>query len=504
MNRRAFLGLAAVTGVATAVGGDATTPSAPPSPAQWARLAATLRGRLVRPGARTYPVDKLLYDPRFDALAPAAIAFCATPTDVARVIAFARTHGVELAVRAGGHSYAGYSSGTGRLVIDVTPMAGVVAAPRPGGVARVGAGARLVDVYNTLAHAGQLVPAGSCPTVGVGGLALGGGVGVFSRRYGLTSDQVTALTIVTADGAVRRVSPANDPALYWACRGGGGGNFGVVTQLELATHAIPTITLFTYEYPWGAAHDVLGAWQRWTEALDPAVWSNCQLLTGAGTRTVRVAGVACAPVSQTAAWLAPLLRQARPLGPGFLGGDAYLRTMMVEAGCAALTVAACHLDTHPPGALSRDPFEASSSYVARPMGDARLSAVVSVVDALASELPALGGGLVFDALGGAVNAVAPAATAFVHRSFLASIQSSFTWSSSTPSTEIQGGRRWLARVRSAVYDATTGAYQNYIDPTLPSWPRAYYGENLPRLSRVKASYDPDGVFRFAQSIPPAP
>ena len=165
MNRRAFLGLAAVTGVATAVGGDATTPSAPPSPAQWARLAATLRGRLVRPGARTYPVDKLLYDPRFDALAPAAIAFCATPTDVARVIAFARTHGVELAVRAGGHSYAGYSSGTGRLVIDVTPMAGVVAAPRPGGVARVGAGARLVDVYHTLGHAGQLVPAGSCPSV---------------------------------------------------------------------------------------------------------------------------------------------------------------------------------------------------------------------------------------------------------------------------------------------------------------------------------------------------
>lgn len=177
--------------------------------------------------------------------------------------------------------------------------------------------------------------------------------------------------------------------------------------------------------------------------------------------------------------------------------------MMIEAGCAGLSVAACHLDTHPPGVLSRQAFVASSSYVAAPMGDARLAAVVSVVDDLAATLPSLGGGLVFDALGGRVNQVPATATAFVHRDFLCSIQSSFNWSTGTPSSQVRAGPAWLAHVRDAVYDASTGAYQNYIDPTLSDWPGAYYGENLARLRSVKRAVDPDDVFRFAQSIPPA-
>jgi FAD binding domain/Berberine and berberine like len=514
IDRRSFLLATAsgAAGVAVAAGTSGAAEGATPVPedvpsgasaAQWARFASTLTGHLVRPGMPSYATSKLLYDPRFDGLAPVGLAYCATPSDVARTIAFGRSHGYRLAVRSGGHSYAGYSSGTGRLVIDVTSMAGVVPAAAPGATARVGAGARLIDVYNTLGHAGQLVPGGSCPTVGVAGLTLGGGVGVFARRYGLAADNVTALTVVTADGVVRTCSASRDQALYWACRGGGGGNFGVVTSFEFSTHQMPDVTLFTYDFDWDAAHDVLGAWQHWTRAVNPAVWSNCQLLSGAGTSSVRVAGVSCASTAQTAAWLAPLLAQVRP-AYSFVGPEAYQRAMMIEAGCSGLTVAACHLDTHPPGVLSRQAFVASSSYVAAPMRDARLAAVVSVVDDLAAELRALGGGLVFDALGGRVNQVPPTATAFVHRDFLCSIQSSFSWSTVTPSSQIRAGSAWLARVRSAVYDPATGAYQNYIDPTLPEWPHAYYGENLPRLMSVKRAVDPDRVFSFAQSIPPAP
>ncbi len=473
------------------------------SAAEWARFAATLTGRLVRPGTPAYATSKLLYDPRFDGLAPVGLAYCASPSDVARTIAFSRAHGYRLAVRAGGHSYAGYSSGTGRLVVDVTSMAGVAAASAPGGTARVGAGVRLIDVYNTLGHAGQLVPGGSCPTVGVAGLTLGGGVGVFARRYGLAADNVAQVTVVTADGVVHTCSPSSDEALYWACRGGGGGNFGVVTSFEFTTHPMPEVTLFTYDFDWDAAHDVLGAWQHWTRGVNPAVWSNCQLLSGAGTPSVRVAGVACASSAQTASWLTPLVAEVRPTY-SFLGAEPYQRATMIEAGCSGLTVAACHLDTHPPGVLSRQAFVASSSYVAAPMGDARLAAVVSVVDALAGELPSLGGGLVFDALGGRVNAVPATSTAFVHRDFLCSIQSSFNWSSATPAAQVRAGRAWLAHVRAAVYDPATGAYQNYIDPTLPDWPQAYYGENLPRLMSVKRAVDPERVFSFAQSIPPAP
>jgi FAD/FMN-containing dehydrogenase len=456
---------------------------------------------VVRPGDRAYPVDKLLYNPRFDTLAPLAIAYCASAQDVARSIGFARDHGFEVAVRCGGHSYGGYSSGSGHLVMDVTPMAAVVPASSPGGTATVGSGARLIDVYNVLGMHGQLVPGGSCPTVGIAGLTLGGGVGVFARRYGLAADNLTAVTLVTADAAVLRCSPEHDEALFWACRGGGGGNFGVATSFEFTTHALPAVTLFTYDFAWPAAHQVLGEWQDWNRSVNDAVWSNCQLLSGAGT-TVRVAGVSCAHSSQTAAWLAPLLARLPAPTYQFLGDETYVNEMMVEAGCSGLTVAACHLDTtFPHGVLSRQAFAASSNYVAAPMADAKLAAVVAAVDQLAAELPALGGGLVFDALGGAVNAVAPTETAFVHRRYLASIQSSFSWTTSTPASAVATGAGWLAHVRATVYDPSTGAYQNYIDPTLRDFATAYYGENLPRLSGIKRVYDPDEVFRFAQSIP---
>jgi FAD binding domain/Berberine and berberine like len=516
-DRRRFLRVAArgVVGVAGAAAiascGDAGgTPAPPPDtgPAtevEWRRYATSLAGPLVREGRPGYERARLLYNPRFDTLAPLAVAYCASPSDVARSILFARTHDYPVAIRSGGHSYAGYSSGNGRLVIDVTRMSHVGAAPRPGGTAVIWAGARLIDVYESLGTAGQLFPAGSCPSVGAAGLTLGGGVGVFARKFGLASDQVQAVTVVTADGVVRRCTPSEDADLLWACRGGGGGNFGVVTSFEVATHAMPDVTLFTLDFPWGAAAEVLGSWQHWTSTANPAVWSNCQLLSGAGT-SLRVAGVACASPTQTTAWLAPLLN-AVGTAPTytFVGDEEYVHAMMIEAGCAALTVAACHLTTATPaGALSREAFAASSNYVARPMSAAALDAVVARVNALAAELPELGGGLVFDALGGAVDAVQPGDTAFVHRGMLASIQSSFSWSASTPPSAITEGNAWLASVRSDVYDASTGAYQNYIDPTLPAWKTAYYGTNLARLEQVKAHYDPDNLFSFAQSIPRAP
>ena len=513
LDRRDFLRATAVSATGLVVGAglaDCGSPVpvpsrptvAPATPPQWTRFAETLTGRLVRPGDAAYAVGHQLYNPKFDSLRPVAIAYCASGDDVARSLGFARAHGYEIAARAGGQSYGGYSSGTGRLVIDVSPMHAVTPAAQPGGFAHVAAGARLIDVYNALGAVGQLVPGGSCPTVGIAGLTLGGGVGVFARRFGLASDNLAALQVVTADGSTVACSTADDTDLYWACRGGGGGNFGIVTSFAFQTHPMPEVTLFTYDFPWGAAAEVLGSWQRWTARVNPAVWSNCQLLSGDGTY-LRVAGVSCASPSQTSAWLAPLLGAVGTAPTdAFIGGEAYVRAMMVEGGCADLTVAACHLDTTGPhGVLSRQAFSASSNYVAAPMGAARLAAAVAAVETLAAELPSLGGGLVFDALGGAVNEIAPSETAFAHRTFLASIQSSFNWTGTTPASQIAAGTGWLASVRRSVYDPATGAYQNYIDPTLPDWAAAYYGANLARLEQVKARVDPDRVFSFAQSIP---
>jgi len=156
--------------------------------------------QLVRPGDAQYVTAHQLFDPRFDQILPAAIAYCASVADVQNCLAFVRQFVLPVAMRAGGHSYAGYSTTTG-LVIDVTKM-NAITMDVQSATAVIGAGARLIDVYASLAQHNLVLPAGSCPTVGIAGLTLGGGVGVIGRKFGLTCDSLLSAQVVTADGQV--------------------------------------------------------------------------------------------------------------------------------------------------------------------------------------------------------------------------------------------------------------------------------------------------------------
>jgi hypothetical protein len=135
------------------------------------------------------------------------------------------------------------------------------------------------------------------------------------------------------------------------------------------------------------------------------------------------------------------------------------------------------------------------------MNDSSVAAFVGAVENLHAHAPTVGGGLAFDSYGGAINRVASGATAFVHRDALACIQATYSWSSFTSPSVIAAGAQWLRWLGTNVFDATTGAYQNYIDPTLTNWQSAYYGANLNRLVSIKNKYDPGDLFSFAQSIP---
>ncbi|HXR53800.1 MAG TPA: FAD-dependent oxidoreductase, partial [Acidimicrobiales bacterium] len=197
MDRRQFLrragALTATVGSAALIGAAAactrSPAAAPPAasttvpvttgPPNWAELQRMLSGSLVVPSDPAYSTAKLVFNEQFDGISPAAIALCSTPSDVQRCVEFARQHGVPVAARSGGHSYGGYSLTSG-LVIDVTQMSGITVASG-NSTARIGAGARLIDIYDTLGTAGLLLPGGSCPTVGIAGLTLGGGIGVFGR-----------------------------------------------------------------------------------------------------------------------------------------------------------------------------------------------------------------------------------------------------------------------------------------------------------------------------------
>ena len=484
--------------VATTTSSTSTT-LGPPNRSQWSALAASMSGTLVLPSDPAYGVDRLLYNTRFVDLNPQALAYCSTRDDVARCVDFATSHAMPLSARSGGHSYGGYSSCDG-LVIDVSRL-NTISVDTSANTVTIGAGAQLIDVYNVVGNNDRLLPGGSCPTVGIAGLTLGGGIGVFGRKYGLTSDNLLSVGAVTADASHVTADNSEYSDLLWACQGGGGGNFAVATTFDFAIHTMPQVTLFTLQYPWSSAATMLGAWQQWVAAMPDELWSNCLLFSqGESGYLAQVGGVLCGSPSQLTSLLSPLKSSiATPPLASFLDSDDYIEAMQIEAGCSGLTIAACHQS--PGGTLSREAYSAKSSYVDAVMSDAQVALNVEAVVNLKGHAPTIGGGLAFDAYGGAINRVASDATAFVHRDKLACIQATYSWSQYTESSQIAAGQAWLEWLGANVFDPTSGAYQNYIDPTLTNWESAYYGSNLKRLVKLKSKYDPDDAFRFAQSIP---
>ena len=494
------------TTVATTTVPTTTTPTSvptttlpPPTAADWKALASGLTGRLSMAGNPTYPVDLELYDPVYDSIKPAGIAYCANASDVARSLAFARQHGLPLTARSGGHSYAGYSTSTG-IVIDVSLMSTVTVR---GNIATIGAGTRLIDVYSDLAQQGVSIPAGSCPSVGVTGLALGGGIGVMGRLHGLTCDSIVGLKVVTADARTVVANASTNSDLFWACRGGGGGNFGVVTEFQFSTFPAEPVCLFSARWPWSAAADLLPAWLAWAPATPEPLWSNCLLAAapGSSTPTTRVGGVWVGSPADAKAQLAALIKAVGAPTSVSIAQHEYENAMYIEAGCRGLTQAACHLaGKSPGGTLPRTVAVAKSDILNSSLSTAGVSVVLAGIEQRQQQGGP--GTVAYDSWGGAINQVPASATAFVHRKALASAQYDAVFSEGVGSSTLQAAQGWLNSWYASLRPYVSGeAYQNYIDPSLANWQQAYYGANLARLKRVKAKWDPDDVFHFAQSIP---
>jgi FAD/FMN-containing dehydrogenase len=450
-------------------------------------LRSAVRGRVLVPRDSA----RIVYNRRFEGLRPDAVVQVENSADVAAAVRWADRFDVRVVARSGGHSYAGYSSTGDGVVLDLSKLRGVRVA---GGRATVGPGAQLIDVQRALTRRGVTVPSGSCPTVGIGGLALGGGHGLAGRRFGLTSDSLLAARIVTADGRVRQVDADTNEDLYWACRGGGGGNFGIVTALTLKTHRAAGGTWFSISWPWSQAEEALAAWQRFAPEAPPALTSIFSLGTSGGSGPPRVAAV-----GQYLGDLAKLRRLVRPLtrvaGSRLnSGGSTYFSLVLRWAGCLDGGFAACHRST-------RSSFFAKSDYFDRRLGPGGRATMIDWIERRQRN-PSLGSGaLLLDAYGGALNRPAPEATAFVHRDMLFSLQYLAYFNGGRAG---RASRRWINGVWRALRPHASGeAYQNYIDPQLEHWQRAYYGSNLERLREIKKQVDPDFRFRFPQAIPPA-
>jgi FAD/FMN-containing dehydrogenase len=453
--------------------GRCAAPTGDPGP-DWARVRSRLAGRLTLPGDLGFADAARPYNRLFGDRRPAAVARCSRPADIQVCLEAGRSAGLPVAARSGGHSYAAYSTPEDGLVIDLRGMSGI--AVGRDGVAEVGAGARLQEIYTALARAGRCLSGGTCASLGIAGLILGGGVGVLSRKFGLTCDQLLAARLVVPDGQVVLASPYQEPDLFWALRGGGGGNFGVVTTLWLRTEPLPQLTLFELQFPDGSAPDVLGAWQGWMPRVPDELWARV-LITGGSPPGCRVQGCFVGPDRTARSLISELLRRAGAPSTQSLWQTGYLDAMQYFAASAN--------DRDATG--GGQSFIASSRVQDRPADPA---AVASLLDGQ-SQLTIL-----LEPLGAAVARTPVPATAFPHRRALSIAQVYAVADPGHPETAAE-----VARVQQAL--AATigrGAYINYPDPGQLDWASASYGPNLPRLQAVARRWDPYGVLAFPQGL----
>ena len=400
-------------------------------------------------------------------------------------IRWARDNRVPLVPRGGGHSYGGYSTTDG-LLIDLNGMTAVTPDTASGTVKVVGA-ARNRDVATALQPLEVTVSAGRCPGVGVGGLTLGGGFGFSARQLGLTADALTETDVVTAAGDVLTCNEAENADLFWACRGGGGGNFGINTSFTFRTTPVGDVSV--YRCTWSSVDPalMLDAFQH-VLAAAPDTFSM-RLGFGApsnprGPITLEAIGQYFGPSIQLASLLAPVF------------------------GVAAPTTREVHDVTYWEGKDLLADNEGPSAFTERSQfvpGLIDSDGLAVFADQLrrrpATVAPSSGSVKIFS-WGGAIGRVASSATAFVHREALALLSVGTSWATDEESSGVRRLLTWVDQFWEAMRPHTSNeSYQNFIDPALTDWERAYYGANLERLVAVKRQVDPDDIFHFAQSIP---
>ncbi|MBX9868891.1 MAG: FAD-binding oxidoreductase, partial [Burkholderiaceae bacterium] len=487
---------ASVAGL-TACGGGASTstnasgsnvdPVVLPSGTDWTKLANGMQGTVILPASSNYATAALVFNARFNSTRPQAIARCNSPADVSAAITFANNQGVAITPRCGGHSFGGFSTSSG-LVIDVGPMNTVQV--NSNGTATIGAGAKLADVYSQLIAKGVCIPSGTCLSVGIAGITMGGGIGLLDRQYGLTCDNLVAAQIVNADGKIVDCDADHESELFWALRGGGGGNFGVATSFTFKTHATQNLTTFSASFAFSDAIKVLGAWQSWQSDLPDTIWAQLSFTFFSPGREPTVTIFGCCIGSDT--YLAPywknLLNVAgKPLTEQ-VNTSSYYDVAM--GFCSGRTVSQCHfIGQSNDATIQPYAFASSSDFYHAPLPAEGMKALLDGISA--ARTAGIGAQILLNTMGGAIAKVAPDATAFTHRKALFSAE----YFMDAP---VGSSANWSNEMRQRMQKWTSGgAYVNYIDPLIADWKRAYYGENYARLAQIKQKYDPRNVFRFA-------
>jgi FAD/FMN-containing dehydrogenase len=428
-------------------------------------LARSVRGRLLRGGSPGYDEARRVWNLAYDRR-PLAMVRAVDVDDVRRCVEFARKHAIPVAVRGGGHSYAGYGVADGAMQIDLGTFS-TVTVDRDHLVASVGGGTRIRDLLRATLAAGLYTPMGGCGSVGVAGLTLAGGDTGGRGLYGTACDNLIGAQLVTADGEVLELGPGKNEDLYWAIRGGGG-NFGVVTRLDFRLHPVVPVHSAVFNIGW---RDIAGALRAFGELIRDA---PDEARAGFYLDPESGASVDCGyrgDATAAAAYLGKWKAAFRPV-------QAQLSTSTPNPEGVAWATTSVAVD----GAFIED----------------LSGGVIDVLARAATEGRGIGQ-MLLGLSNGVVARIPMTATAYPLRGTGLSTLIDAEWRKPEARARAE---RWVAETGAALRPWARRAYVNYLPPSAPERIREIYGVNYPRLARIKARYDPENLFRENQNIRP--
>jgi len=452
-------------------------------------MTGKLTGDVVRAGDPGYEAARIDFNRLYNSY-PEAIVFCRETQDVVNAVTWARQNNVMLRVRSGRHCLEGWSNVDHGIVIDVSEMKSATI-DMASSTATVGAGLNQMEAVTELGRAGFAAPTGTEGTVGLVGATLGGGFGLLTRNFGMASDNLIAAEVVVAsnvDGAKSIIADEkNNSDLLWALRGAGNGNFGIVTSL---TYKIYPLTQTVYvTATWPGLDDlewVFEAWQRSAPHADNRLTSQLEIHRD---EILLVGVLASGSEAEATQMLAPILSVGNP---------------------DISTVNASWADTYAGFQIPIPQERANWKFFSQFVSDPFPVEAISLIGSFMSKAPTPDCNYFTNAFGGAVKASEPSGgSAFTHRNALFYAEPGAGWGTrggGVPATAdplTAKCQAWIAEFSEALRPYVNGAYVNVPNAGMADWETAYWGPNVDRLRTIKAKYDPENVFCFEQSVPPA-
>lgn len=439
-----------------------------------------LTGRVVYPNDPEYPQARMNWNPFTNAF-PIVFVFAQNTEDVANAVKWARENDVPIRMRSGRHALAkDFSQTDGGIVIDTSDMRSFTL-DKTNGIAKVQAGIRVGQLVRALAAEGVLAPFGDSSTVGIGGISTGGGITAIQRTAGLISDNILSATIVDANGEVLEVNKDENPDLLWALRGGGGGNFGIITSYTFIIRPAPYhVGIYEIIWPWNQLEEVIDAWQRWAPSVDVRLGTILEAYSKANGLLISQ-GLFLGNKAELEELITPMTDVGSPI-------KVYIdEVSLLEA-----------IEFWEPNEPLFDTQNSvwSSAWVEQTIPEEAIKTIRSFLE----KATGIETNFFFLNSGGVMNDVSPEATAFFWRNTKYYMEWDASW---TEECEELKNIKLVNQTRIQLQPFITGSYVNVPDLYIKNYGQEYYGDNFARLRKVKGEYDPENVFNFVQSIPPA-